>query len=356
MQSWSESFDSLSASSANGHVQMLRSRLSPVLSVALLVAMVWLFCVNTLIPYLPGNPVLPKSSLATRIIGHFPLHLTNVTEFMKRNHIKGRVFSNWVISDFLLFHVPDIEVFVGCRAQSLYSERNVRDYLVITNLNRKNRAQKAQALSILDDYGVSAVTIESKVIMAPLVELLCKSKRWNVVYVDPYALVFVREGSSLGNISPRADQRDKLWYPDELTRNLSTAYFEFYTIGKVSPEVEARLKHLARKTPVAIVYSLLFLAGSDQKGCLQEETASYFLSELKRLSKMDFIRPEGVNSVLGSMNRILGILAINRASCWKGRPTPDFLKMRSVVERTEERVRKAYQPLGFEPWRDVAAH
>ncbi len=356
MQSWTEAFDSYAGSSTDGRLQLLRTRLTPVLSVALLVAVVWVFCVHTLIPYLPGNPVLPESSLAKRIIGHFPLHLTNVTEFMKKNRIKGRVFSNWVISDFLFFRVPDIKLFVGCRAQSIYSERSLRDYLTIANLDRKNRAQKAQVLRILDDYRVSAVTIESKVVLAPLVELLCKSKRWNVVYVDPYVLVFVRKGSAAGDISPATDQQHKVWYPDALTRTLSTAYFEFYSTGKMSPEVKGRLKQVAQKTPVAVIYSALFLTGCDRKGCLREQSASYFLNELKRLSKMDIMRPDGVNSVLGSMNRILGILVINKESCWTGRPTPDFVKMRNVVRRTEKRVRTEYQPLGYALWRDVAGH
>ncbi len=69
-----------------------------------------------------------------------------VADFMKKNHLSGRVFAGWSISIFLLFHNPDVQVFMDCRDSAMYDDDVMAVFLEVLYGSGSDHCRKASRI------------------------------------------------------------------------------------------------------------------------------------------------------------------------------------------------------------------
>ena len=269
---------------------------------------------TTVVPYLPGNPTRPDRPLVSQLMSFdsFPM---GIVRFMQKNQIEGRIFATWVVSDFLLFHVPHITVFMDCRDQSAYSDDIIKTFFSILSTRGGGQGARERATRLLDRYGVSAVVLETKPRDIGLATLLMSSRKWACVYRDDRLFLLVRTDDDRFGASLDAGRLPPLWYPDERIRVLSAAFLSYFMTGAIPPRTRGDLKRILEKRPDPESYGLLYLTGRGPKGCLDQSTRRYLLSEVHRLSKVDAAESAMGRSVLESLIRIVELLERNEKSC-----------------------------------------
>jgi hypothetical protein len=98
---------------------------------------------------------------------------------MKTNRIQGRVFHEWVWGGYLIWHAPELKVFIDGRGEPYGSV--FKDYLsAISNQNPQ---------AVLDKYQVEYVLMPTD---SPLAKFLESSPKWTVRYSDETSVLFHR--------------------------------------------------------------------------------------------------------------------------------------------------------------------
>lgn len=282
------------------------------LSTALMALTVWVFCARTIPTYLFEHPSL-EDSLVRRTFGT-PRQLSDLTTFVEKNRISGRLFSDLLLSDLLLLRVPNIQVFMDLRAQSIYSDRVCRDYLTVALVDVKNQASVKSALRVLENYGISTVVLPmDSDYWSSLIVALFNSKAWRPLYVDPSGFVFVKADSSRLRTAGTSGTLD-VWFPNERSRILTAAYLMLGSQGRIAPALEMELKKLALTDPNHLIYRSLALASRRTDGHLSDSVRSYFLGELNRLGNIHLDSSTRYETVLGSMIEILQALEFDASS------------------------------------------
>lgn len=317
-----------------------------IVAVCWLLVPAWIFFRTTLPPYLPGNPTRAERPLIAQLMS-FDSYTTDAIQFMKRNAIEGRLFTSWVISDFLLFHLPGIQVFMDCRDQSAYSDDIIQTYFATLGANEGRPATTDRALEILSRYKVSAVVMETRPAGFRFATILMATRKWACIFKDDEVFVLSpvdseRFGSwvSQGKVPP-------LWYPDEVTRAISAALLSFSMTGRLTPETRAELERIVEKKPDSSIYGLLYLSALEPNGCLRPELKSFFLSEVVRLSAMDPMTPRLGKPILESLIRLVSALESEEQTCSsRTRPFP-FEAARKALEDRLTAMERKY--LGYTP-------
>jgi hypothetical protein len=99
--------------------------------------------------------------------------------YMKTNRIQGRVFHEWVWGGYLIWHAPELKVFIDGRGEPYGSV--FKDYLsAISNQNPQ---------AVLDKYQVEYVLMPTD---SPLAKFLESSPKWTVRYSDETSVLFHR--------------------------------------------------------------------------------------------------------------------------------------------------------------------
>jgi len=105
--------------------------------------------------------------------------------YMKNNGIQGRVFHEWVWGGYLIWHTPELKVFIDGRGEPYGSTGVFKDYLsAVSNQNPQ---------AVLDKYQVEYVLMPSD---SPLAKFLESSPRWTVRYSDETSVLFHRSPTS----------------------------------------------------------------------------------------------------------------------------------------------------------------
>ncbi|MFC1836245.1 hypothetical protein ACFL2Q_16255 [Thermodesulfobacteriota bacterium] len=315
----------------------------PAVSVVLLTIVVWFFSNLTLPLYLPFNPLVPESSPTKRALGTLT-YTDNLSSFLTKNGFKGRVYAPMELADVLFLKVPDVKVFLDCRAQSIYTDAVLKEYRGIASAHPFDSDSVFAGLELLDKYEVSVVVVLNKVIWQPLVGTLMTTGKWWPIYVDTQGLIFIRSDSDRFKGFQESGRLDTLWYPDMRSKVLSLAFLHMAANSELPEDVKSRLKEIAAKEPNKLIYRVLSQAGRDDNGCMTAGMRSYLWSEYKRLGKEDFIRAGGMGSVLVPMLEILNILQVDARSCPQGKRAIDYTKMRSGLMATIYSVRREFSP------------
>jgi len=111
----------------------------------------------------------------------------------------------------------------------------------------------------------------------------------------------------------------------------------------IKHEVIQELKGVSEKEPCGLAYQIIARSAQRNHGCLGDGDRLYFEGEMARLRTVDFMRPGGYESILGSMLAILKILDANAHACRAGDKA--LVKAEGLqLLRVMDRVRGLYQP------------
>ncbi len=306
------------------------------------------FVTQTVTPLLPNNPLFHGTSLIHIILGPLSANSQGLIRFAKENRIRGRVFSNWGFADVLLLHVPDVQILIDCRAQSIYSDDVLRQYDAIMGVDPENPVSVTKALGLLNDYSVSAVALVNSGAEFPsnLAMALERVPDWRPIYIDPYGngFVFLRSDSKELNLYRETGKLD-LYYPNKQSRLVSLAKLCTLDGKRVAPEALSELKKMARTNPTPMAYCAIADA-MHVNSCMDESSRSYFIGEDDRLSKIKAAWVDAGYWVVRSRLEIMRILLDAYRTCPSGLPFQYSDSDIAALRRSINRMRAEFLPPG----------
>lgn len=350
MQIWCDRATALVRGKNRGPTRLALGAAGPVFATLLLLTVTYALADSTIIPLLPGNPVLRSNSAAARILGPLTTNTADTVTFLRENGIGGKVFSNYMLADVLLLRVPRVQVFIDCRAQSIYSEAVLKDYERVLDLDPLDEKSVAESLAVLDRRNVSVVVIGHYGIetYVHLAEALVRTKGRRPVYVDPYGhgFVFLRSDSPQVRTFALNGNLDHLKYPDRQSRVLSTAFLFLAQDGRIPSDVQAQLRETARANPTALVYYAIARGTGDLTGCLDREIRSYLEAEETRLSLFAPGDSAGAYWTLRSRLELLHMLDRDRKTCRRATDPQEYAVRLWMAQQTIKMMRMEFLPWG----------
>jgi hypothetical protein len=307
-----------------------------VATVAWVAGIGWIFYATTVVPFLPWNPMIRSRPLIQQLTS-FDFYPARVISFMKSNHISGRLFTSWVISDVLLFHVPDVKVFMDCRDQSAYSDSVIKTFFSIVNTKGDNPKSVAETMKLLDSYKVSAIVLETSPRDLGLAVTLMKTREWGCIFYDDDAIILFRADDPEYGPTISAGRLPEFTYPDAETRSVTEGMLSFFMTGAISQSERSTLESIVKDRQDPNVYGLLFLAGIDRSGCLNAPTKSYMLAELGSLVRIHQARANRTADMLECVVRIASLLEADIKKC---APTVETTVLKSLIESTNKELKR----------------
>ena len=285
------------------------------LTVVLILGLAFLF--TTVMPYKPRNPMRPDRPVVSQLMS-FDSSNGQVVQFMKDNGIGGRILPTWTLSNYLLFHVPGIKVYMDCRDQSAYSDSVIRQYFSVLNVSGQTAGQ---ALEILDRGRVEFVILATNPRDFQAATILMATRRWGCIYKDDEAFVLARTDSERLGPMIRSGRLDGLTYARPENRVISTVILRKFMGEPIPEELLASLKRIVANKPDRNLYSLVTSVMNGQRGCLNAACRDYLTSEANRLSALDYMVANGAKTIVESLVLIYTLLDINDEVCNSG-PLP----------------------------------
>lgn len=290
-----------------------------------------LFYYTSVVPHLPGNTMRPQGGVVKGLMSYGSFS-DKAAQFISRNNLYSKVLSGWEFSAYLMFFEPRIKLFMDCRDQSFYPVSVVRDYFTILGVMHSDAAQ---ALNLLDRYGVETVVLTTNPIDFDAAVRLLGSRKWKSLYADTESMVLVRSESSLFN-----GTGSSLWFPDADSPILSASLNSYFDKGVIGYENENYLKAPAARKPWPNYYVLIFGASTHNR-CERGTKVSYLLSEIDRLEKLRSGKKHGDPEITECLVTIHEILASNAAICGDGHAAELFLRTASELRKQNCRMRSA---------------
>ena len=100
---------------------------------------------------------------------------------MKANGIQGRLFHEWVWGGYLIWHMPEMKVFIDGRADPYGPAGVVKDYV--------SAVSNEDPQAVFDKYQIEYVLMPPA---SPLAIFLKSSQMWNIQYRDETSVLFHR--------------------------------------------------------------------------------------------------------------------------------------------------------------------
>ncbi len=299
------------------------------------------FARTTVVPYMHANPMRPDRPVISQLMSFDPYGF-EIVRFMNDNGIRGRILATWSLSNYLLFYVPGIKVFMDCRDQSAYSDEVIKRYFFILNSTPQDAAK---ALEILDQTKVEFVILAANPRDFRAATLLMATRRWGCIYKDDEVIVLARSDSERFGPIIRSAALDRLTYSRPQTRVVSTAILRQFMEGAIPAELLASLRQIVLTDPEPNLYSLITFAMNGQNQCLNAAWTDYLVSQAEHLSAKDFMVANGAKTVLESLVRVYTILDTNQKVCRPRGASDRYEKMKKKWEAELARVREKY--LGY---------
>ncbi|HMK35057.1 MAG TPA: hypothetical protein VK463_08325 [Desulfomonilaceae bacterium] len=304
----------------------------------------------TVVPQLPGNPLAltrEERPLVSGLMSH-DMVWAGVAQFLKQNGIQGRVFTNVVASDYLLFNIPELKLFFDLRAQSLYPDEIIRDYVSIMTGTQET---VGGTVALLERSGVEILILDTVSesgfgdAYIALATRLMETKEWACIYRDDNVFVLVRTNSErFGSIVEKGDLGELL-YADQDTRTVSRAFLHLFMKGGISETMVSELERVLRHHPSPSIYRLVLSGLNGSSQCLNGRAASFVLSEIKRLSGSNYMRTAGAPAILSSLWELLDVVERNEMTCGTEIRTAFFRQEKLRVRQVFEEIRRQYDGL-----------
>ncbi len=316
--------------------------ISAVLAFMFLLMVGFVFYRSVVILHLPGNPLTYQKvdpPLFSRLMSRNFMR-ADAVRFLKENHIEGRVFTNVVLSSYLVFHVPNIRTYFDLRVQSVFPERIIKDYLSIVT---RGSGDIEATIHLLKHNRMDLVILDtSKSMSSRLADRLMQTQHWGCIYADEWVIILAAASSRRFGPMIRACNLDGLIYNRPETKTLALGLLSLFTRGNVSPSILDRLIAGVKEHPRPQVYSLVIAALNGSSPCLNSRTRAFLESEAARLAKTDYLVSGGAFGTLRSLLKILVILEVNEIKCIaNGRPQR-FTEPRRAFMAAFDHLRRQY--------------
>jgi hypothetical protein len=288
----------------------------------------------------PLNPSLQDRTIASRLMTN-TLSREDAVAFLKDNGINGRVFTNVFLSDYLLFHVPEIQVFFDLRAQSFFPSKVMKTYLSVFDPHPDDMQSLSEMMA---EYGTELVIIDTadRPNYFAIATELMRSKSWICIYKDRFLVILAKVDPSRFPFTRDPDELDRLKYMDSQSRILAQAFFSYYTTAKLSPEQIGRLQESLTRRPDPEAYALFADAMQVGSGCLTGDPKRFCESELVRLAQNDPAGPGDALSHLASAVGLTNILEDNERTCGSREKAATYRKLRQSFLRSLETMKSQY--------------
>ncbi len=294
------------------------------------------------IPRLPSNPLNPLDRPMVAQLMNYNLVCESVGDFMKKNHLSGRVVANLDLSNYLLFHVPGIQVFADLRAHSAYGPTTLETLYLLLYFGHE---KPEESLALLDRFQVSYLVLDTLGDRcAGLVTELIRTKQWACIYKDPWVYVLARADSEKFGRMIASGDLGELWYNSPETRIVTQALLCLSVKGSWPDELLREVKALLRQHPDPDIYDLVAASDKRSGNCLTDYTASFFKDELSRLAASDFRVPGGSRSILASMLTIIDALRADDAHCRSHARSAEYGRVREQLVRIIIELKRRYNP------------
>ncbi|AFM24011.1 hypothetical protein [Desulfomonile tiedjei] len=288
----------------------------------------------------PLNPSLQDRTVASRLMTN-TLSRKDAVAFLKDNGINGRVFTNVFLSDYLIFQIPEIQVFFDLRAQSFFPQKVMKAYLSVFD----PEPDDVQSLTdVMATYGTELVIIDTadRPHYFTIATALMRSKSWICIYKDRFLVILAKNDPSRFPFTRDADELDRFKYVDSRSRILAQAFFSYYTTGKLSPGLIGRLQESLTQLPDPEAYTLFADATQAGSRCLTGDPKRYCESELVRLAQNDALEPNSALSHVASAVALTNILEGNEKSCGSKEKAAAYRKLRLSFLRILDQMKSQY--------------
>jgi len=291
-----------------------------------------------MVPYLPGNPCRPARPVVRELLS-FDSFSQPLAKFMKEHQLEDRVLSGWSLSPYLMWHMPEIRLFMDTRDQSYYPAKVVRDYFTIMGIVP---APDSEALDLLDRYDVATVALSTGPIDFELATKLMLSKKWACLYTDPYAILLVRSDAPRFRAMLKSADFAGLRFPDAISRTLSEATLSFFLLGQIRPGLVKALKEQAMRAPWPNYYALICWGSDDPRTCFSTETTGFLVSEANRLSTISPFFSNGAEHITDSLTTLYEILEQNALRCGDPVRANSFHALKQSSRARYRQIRRYY--------------
>jgi hypothetical protein len=166
---------------------------------------------QNLVAYWPTNPVQRGTTIFERMHDlpqGFPVR---AAQFLADNRINDNVFCDWAWEGYLRWVCPGVKLFIGGRAQQIYSHNILAVY------NRLDDPQAAPDL--LQKYQVHLTVLSANELGYARMSGLLASGRWTCIYSDGQVMILT--DTQAGSQLVQQALANQLMYPSEAIRALS---------------------------------------------------------------------------------------------------------------------------------------
>ncbi len=236
--------------------------------------------------YHPNNPMLPPHSIFQRMMayGSYPCR---AAEFLNANSLSGNVFNEWKWEGYLHWRCPQLKLFVGGRAQQVYS--------LETYQLRGGILTGADSAAELDKLGVHLVVVPDSFRYRPMIRGLVYGlhSRWAYVYYDGFTAVLADGDWGETKALIESVAWEKLNYPDPAIAAMSRARcLSSKVVGADEERVVMELMRANALKPMPKAYSVLKMMA--QRGQVSSKVLIPYLNKQSLgLDKMPVKRAAG---------------------------------------------------------------
>ena len=289
--------------------------------------------------YRDDNPLVGPETFLERMVYHQAMMCPGVAEFINANDIQGRVFQEWRWEGYLRWRCPQLKLWVGGRAQQVYSEQEFRQRMAVVN-----RPQEAAAMLAALDVHLAVVPWGDTT--GPLVRQLAFAPQasWAAIYYDGLDVVLAdaRHAATRGLVEQAAQGR--LVWPDADSALLSRVACTTSTpvLPGINPTAAQELARRAlEQCPTPILPPVLAELASRGGGTMPESEVQFLQHQYQRLSALPQPRPKGIAAVI-TAQRVAEVLATHYRSAGRLADAQDWAARAEAMRRRFDRLMKQY--------------
>jgi len=234
----------------------------------------------------PDDPRDPPATFLDKMVGTYVAFPAGAATFLAENHVRGRMFQEYRWESYLHWRCPDLALFLGGRAQQIYTEAD--------RAQRSRLTSSHDPSSVLRSWGVDLVAVPLLPEFAPFASALLHATetRWVYVYIDHLGMVLACLDTETGSALAAQVADSSLAYPDEPTALLSRGmYLASPASQGGAAETYRALRAALEQRPVFFAYAPLAQRALTA-GIPNDELAGFLLEQQARVQTEFAAHPE----------------------------------------------------------------